>query len=165
MADIRRTLDVAEEVSRDCHIPISCSISMPPCLFNRTRFKHLQFGYCAAGTDRAYYTLDPLGNLRPCNHSPRILGNIRHESFQEMAESPRMRDFVNARPPFCSGCALEKECQGSCKAAGEACYGSPWEMEPFLRHFMGEAEKPRERNAPRHPRSPVSETGAEPSRW
>ena len=36
-------------------------------------YPHLSFGFCGAGTDRAYYALNPLGNLRPCKHTPTIL--------------------------------------------------------------------------------------------
>ena len=79
---------------------------MPPCLFDHARYGHLSFGFCAAGTERAYYTLDPLGNLRPCNQSPLILGNMvgqlselpPRRSFRAMAGSRAMKDFMTARP-------------------------------------------------------------------
>ena len=115
---------------------------MPPCLFDTTRYKRLSFGFCAAGSARAYYTLDSLGNVRPCNHSPTILGNIRTQSFAAIAHSTAMRAFMAARPAFCAGCALETECQGGCKAAAEACCGSVSEMDPFLRAFHTQARKP-----------------------
>jgi radical SAM protein with 4Fe4S-binding SPASM domain len=136
-------LDVAEEVSGRYEIPISCSIAMPPCLFGAPRWPHLGFGFCAAGTERAYYTLDPAGNVRPCNHSPTILGSLRTMGFWEMADSPRLRDFVAARPRFCAGCRLETQCLGGCKAAAEACTGSAAEMDPFLAAFAGQAIRPR----------------------
>lgn len=138
-SEIQAALDVAEEMSAKYELPISCSIAMPPCLFDVKRYKRLTFGYCAAGTERAYYTLDPLGNVRPCNHTPTILGNIRETTFEEMAESARMRDFCAARPRFCSGCRIEMECLGGCKAAAEAATGSAWEPDPFLAAFQGQA--------------------------
>jgi len=135
-------LDQAEQVSAEYELPISCSIAMPPCLFDTDRYQRLTFGFCAAGTERAYYTLDPIGNVRPCNHSPTILGNIRDGSFQEMAGGDAMRDFMSARPTFCGDCRLETECLGGCKAAAEACCGSPWEMDPFLAAYCRQADKP-----------------------
>ena len=128
-------LDVAHEFVERYEFPISCSIAMPPCLFDHSRWGKLSFGFCAAGTERAYYTLDPLGNVRPCNHSPTILGNIRQSSFWQLAGSPAMTDFVSARPEFCSGCELEAECLGGCKAAAEVCRGSAWQCDPFLDTF------------------------------
>jgi radical SAM protein with 4Fe4S-binding SPASM domain len=134
-------LDVADRMSEKYGLPISCSIAMPPCLFDHSRWKHLGFGFCAAGTARAYYTLDPAGNVRPCNHSPTILGNIRTTGFWQMVDSPVMSAFVAARPRFCEGCAREMECLGGCKAAAEACTGYVTEMDPFVKAFQGQAVK------------------------
>lgn len=142
-AELREALGVAEEASKEYGIPISCSIAMPPCLFDHSRYEKLTFGFCAAGTERAYYTIDPLGNLRPCNHSPTILGNVRERGFRELADSPAMSDFVKARPEFCAGCAVEEECLGGCKAAAEACSGSAWECDPFVEAFGDLAVRPR----------------------
>jgi len=139
---LRAALDLAQELAGQHEIPISCSIAMPPCLFDTRRWPKLSFGFCAAGTERAYYTLDPLGNVRPCNHSPTILGNIRQTTFAEMAAGEKMRAFMAARPAFCGGCRYELQCQGGCKAAAEACFGSASERDPFLAAFAGLARKP-----------------------
>jgi radical SAM protein with 4Fe4S-binding SPASM domain len=141
-AAVQAALDEAEELSARYEMPISCSIAMPPCLFDTDRYERLGFGFCAAGTERAYYTLDPLGNLRPCNHTPTILGNIRERGFWEMAGGPAMRAFVRARPAFCGGCAVEDECLGGCKAAAEACTGCVTELDPFVAAFREQAVKP-----------------------
>ena len=141
-AELTAAMDEAEELSERYQISISCSIAMPPCLFDTKRYKRLTFGFCAAGTERAYYTLDPVGNVRPCNHSPTILGNIRQTTFAEMAAGEKMRAFMAARPAFCGGCRYELQCQGGCKAAAEACFGSASERDPFLAAFAGLARKP-----------------------
>ncbi|NQT85590.1 radical SAM protein [bacterium] len=139
---LQAALDEAEALSTQYDLPISCSIAMPPCLFDTARYERLSFGFCAAGTDRAYYTLDPLGNVRPCNHSPTILGNIRTESFESMASGKAMRAFAAAGPAFCGGCSLEDKCLGGCKAAAEACCGSVAAMDPFLGAYHSQARKP-----------------------
>ena len=141
--EVQAALDAAERISADYEMPISCSIAMPPCLFDTARYERLTFGFCAAGTERAYYTVDPLGNVRPCNHTPTILGNIRETPFRRMAGSPRMKDFMAARPEFCAGCKLEMTCLGGCKAAAEAACGSAWACDPFLSAFRDRAVKPR----------------------
>jgi len=140
-AELQTALDAAEQISEAYDFPISCSIAMPPCLIDTSRYQRLTFGFCAAGTDRAYYTLDPLGNVRPCNHSPLILGNILEQGFWEMVDSRPMQEFCSARPEFCDGCRLETQCQGGCKAAAEACYGDIAAMDPFLAAFHQEAAK------------------------
>ncbi|MCP4377953.1 MAG: radical SAM protein [bacterium] len=140
-AELTEAMDAADQMSQEYEISISCSIAMPPCLFDHSRYKKLTFGYCAAGTDRAYYTLDPLGNVRPCNHSTTIIGNIREGDFWEMVDSATMKDFFNARPEFCAGCKLEDECLGCCKAAAEVCCGSAWQLDPFVKAFSSQAVK------------------------
>lgn len=140
-AELTEALDVAEELSGRYETPISCSIAMPPCLIDTKKYTRLGFGFCAAGTDRAYYALDPVGNVRPCNHSPLILGNIRREKFWSMADSAAMKAFMSARPAFCSGCKVELECQGGCKAAAEACYGDVMACDPFLGAYREQAVK------------------------
>lgn len=139
--EMQAALDEAEAMSADWDLPISCSIAMPPCLFDTGRYERLTFGFCAAGTDRAYYTLDPVGNVRPCNHSTTILGNIRERTLREMLDGEAMRDFAAARPAFCAGCAVEAQCQGGCKAAAEVCCGSAWAEDPFLSAFRDRAVK------------------------
>jgi len=140
--DLTAALDTAEEISAEYDFPISCSIAMPPCLFDTDKYERLTFGFCAAGTERAYYTLDPMGNVRPCNHSPTVLGNIRQTPFWQMADSPAMRAFMAARPAFCGGCKLEMECLGGCKAAAESCYGDLSACDPFLAAFRHQAHQP-----------------------
>ncbi|MFW6162260.1 MAG: radical SAM protein [Planctomycetota bacterium] len=140
--ELQAAMDVAEAVSAEHDLPMSCSIAMPPCLFDTERYERLTFGFCAAGTERAYYTLDPLGNVRPCNHSPTRLGNIRETSFADLAASEAMEAFMAARPAFCAGCALEEQCLGGCKAAAEACTGCVSAMDPFLAAFHDRARKP-----------------------
>jgi radical SAM protein with 4Fe4S-binding SPASM domain len=115
------------------HLPISCSIPIQPCLIDIRQFPHLGFGFCAAGSQRAYYTFDPLGNLRPCNHTDIILGNLSESSFKNLINTKPNQVFTRAIPPFCSDCSRRAECQGGCKASAQVCYGSLIAQEPFLR--------------------------------
>jgi radical SAM protein with 4Fe4S-binding SPASM domain len=131
--EMNRALEVANAAAAEFDFPISCSIAMQPCLIDHRAYPNLSFGFCAAGTERAYYTLDPLGNLRPCNHTPTLLGNLLEEPFADLIAPQRMAEFVEAVPPFCDPCALRDVCQGGCKAAAQVCYGSLTAEEPFLR--------------------------------
>ncbi|KAF0106350.1 MAG: hypothetical protein FD146_2616 [Anaerolineaceae bacterium] len=129
---VRAALDVAESAAVELHLPISCSIPIQPCLIDLRRYPHLGFGFCAAGSERAYYTLDPLGNLRACNHTDMILGNLFEEPFADLIAPKRMSAFTCAIPAFCADCDRRLECQGGCKASAQVCYGSLTAEEPFL---------------------------------
>jgi radical SAM protein with 4Fe4S-binding SPASM domain len=132
--EMRQALAVADAASAEFHLPITCSIALQPCLIDLDAYPNLHFGFCAAGTERAYYTIDSLGNVRPCNHTPTILGNLFQAPFAELISPERLAPFVRATPAFCQPCRLRDTCQGGCKAAAEVCYGSLAAEEPFLRH-------------------------------
>jgi radical SAM protein with 4Fe4S-binding SPASM domain len=137
---VRRALEEVHSASAEFGLPVSCSIPIQPCLIDTRAFPRIGFSYCAVGGTRAYYTLDPLGNLRPCNHTPTILGNLLEESFEELIRPDRLRAFTAAAPAFCGRCARRMECQGGCKAAAQVCYGALDAEEPFLRSNREQAD-------------------------
>jgi radical SAM protein with 4Fe4S-binding SPASM domain len=130
--EMRQALDIAETAAADLRFPISCSIPIQPCLVDTRAFPHLGFGFCSAGSDRAYYTLDSVGNLRPCNHTSTILGNLFESSLAELIASDRMAEFAGAMPPSCDPCSERLHCRGGCKAAAQECFASLTAEEPFL---------------------------------
>jgi radical SAM protein with 4Fe4S-binding SPASM domain len=129
---VAEALRVANAGVDEFSLSISVSVPIPPCLIDLTAYPRLTFGFCAAGTDRAYYTFDPVGNVRMCNHSPRILGNILTESFGRLTRSPAARAFNRETPPECADCGRLGECRGNCKAAAEQACGSLCALEPFV---------------------------------
>ncbi len=131
-AELQALLEEAEELAGRWVLPMASAIPMPPCLLPTQRYERIGFGFCALGTRNAYYTVDPAGRLRPCNHSPTILEDLRHQSLRQILDGPALQAYVEARPQVCAGCAWERSCQGGCKAAAEACCGSPTEPDPFL---------------------------------
>jgi radical SAM protein with 4Fe4S-binding SPASM domain len=136
---VRQMLGVANAAAEEFQLAISCSIAIPPCLIDIDAYPNLHFGFCGAGTSHAYYTLDSLGNLRPCNHTPTILGNLFDESFADLVAGKRLSSFVEAIPDFCLPCLLRDTCRGSCKAAAEVYYGSLHAAEPFLQRNLARA--------------------------
>ena len=67
-------LGIANEGVSRFGVAISCGVPIPPCVLDRSLYPYVHFGDCAVGTRNAYPTVDALGNVRPCNHSPTILG-------------------------------------------------------------------------------------------
>jgi len=72
---------------------------------------------CWAGV--AYCTIDPWGNLRPCNHSPTIAGNILEQSIEEIWQNDIMNRWRKLTPSQCSHCSEMDVCHGGCKALVE----------------------------------------------
>lgn len=69
---------------------------------------------CLAG--EAFATVDPWGNLRPCNHAPYVVGNLLAQSFEEVWHSPKMEAWRAMVPPECAGCGVYGSCHGGCRA-------------------------------------------------
>jgi radical SAM protein with 4Fe4S-binding SPASM domain len=73
---------------------------------------------CLAGV--AYCTISPWGELRPCNNSPTVAGNLLTQSVEEAWHSAKMEEWRGAMPSECEkGCSLFSTCHGACRALVE----------------------------------------------
>jgi len=142
LEQIRTALEIAEAGVKRYGVVISASIPLPPCLVDVSPYPNVNFGFCAAGGKNAYFTLDPMGFVRPCNHTTTVLGNLLEQPFRRLARSRTLKDFVAARPAFCAGCAKGSTCMGGCKAAAEVCGGDLRACEPFLAMNLDRARRP-----------------------
>ncbi|MCP4228980.1 MAG: radical SAM protein [bacterium] len=142
--EMTEALDISAEAAEKYKLWITTSIPMMPCVVNMDDYKDIGYGFCAAGTERSYFTMDPLGNLRVCNHTSRILGNLRETSFKKLAA--KGRDFYDAKPDYCLKCSFVNACLGGCKAAAEETYGCITDCEPYLKRAIeeGKATPPEE---------------------
>lgn len=132
---VHENLDTLEEIGGKYHLPISISVVCEPCVVNTQGYQHVHFGWCPLAGENSYFTVDPLGNLRICNHSPIILGNIFQTSFSEIYyKHPYVQTFRQELPACCESCApaLKELCGGGCKAVGEQCYGTLRQVDPFV---------------------------------
>lgn len=91
----------------------NCSIGncIPHCFFPAAS------SGCMAGI--TYATLDPWGNLRPCNHSPTLCGNLLHQEVTAVWQSQPLRAWRNRLPKGCKSCKTIALCPGGCKAEAE----------------------------------------------
>ncbi|NIN93755.1 MAG: SPASM domain-containing protein, partial [Anaerolineae bacterium] len=69
---------------------------------------------CLSGV--AYCTIDPWGNMRPCNHSPLKCGNLLEQSVEEAWQSAEMQRWRGMIPAECHLCAEFPQCHGGCRA-------------------------------------------------
>jgi len=69
---------------------------------------------CLSGV--AYCTIDPWGNMRPCNHSPLKCGNLLEQSVEEAWGSAEMQRWREMIPAGCHHCAKFAQCHGGCRA-------------------------------------------------
>lgn len=69
---------------------------------------------CLAGIAQA--TIDPWGNVRPCNHAPLVCGNLLTQSLEEIWHSAAMEAWRKMIPEECMGCEEFEVCRGGCRA-------------------------------------------------
>jgi radical SAM protein with 4Fe4S-binding SPASM domain len=89
---------------------------------------------CLAGV--AYVSIDPWGNVRPCAHSPTVLGSLLKHSMRALWHSPEMEAWRAMMPADCIACAAYTVCHGGCRAVQELRAGrrDPLHVAP-LDHF------------------------------
>lgn len=92
-------------------VAIKYGIGVPQCFVNNDSKG------CLAGV--AYVSIDPWGHVRPCAHSPTVLGSLREKSMQELWHSPEMEAWRALMPPDCVSCAAYSVCHGGCRAIQE----------------------------------------------
>jgi radical SAM protein with 4Fe4S-binding SPASM domain len=80
--------------------------------------------------------MDPGGNLRICNHSPVMLGNIRKRRFVDMANGKAVDRFRTLRPELSASCQAWDTCLGSCRASSEQACGSCSSLDPFVARML-----------------------------
>lgn len=69
---------------------------------------------CLSGV--AYCTIDPWGNMRPCNHSSLKCENLLEQSVEEAWQSAEMQRWRGMIPAECHLCAEFSQCHGGCRA-------------------------------------------------
>ncbi len=128
---LKTALRIADDGASRFGIAISCGVPIPQCVVDRSSYPNVHFGDCAAGTRNAYPTVDALGNVRPCNHSPTILGNVFETGFRSIVAGDTARRYAAGVPPECEACKHASTCRGGCRAAAEVCGACG--IDPFVK--------------------------------
>lgn len=136
-AELREAVTVIEKlIARDA--PVHYGNPLPQCfaLNNSTG--------CMAGL--TYCTIDPWGNMRPCNHSPLIVGNLFDHSLSDLWQSEIIQQWRDMTVAECTTCQDYFSCGGGCRAMIElrnmqvdplnACYLTAQQQPNYSRHLQ-----------------------------
>lgn len=132
---IKGNLATLNAWSKKHDFPIAVSVVIEPCVVDFSNYPHVHFGWCPLAGENSYFTVDPYGNLRICNHSPTVLGNLTKDPFVDIyRRHPYVQQFRTELPVECVDCPPEWRdlCRGGCKAAGEQCHGNAAQVDPFV---------------------------------
>jgi radical SAM protein with 4Fe4S-binding SPASM domain len=104
---LRATVQTIERLHTE-KLPIRFGNCIPHC------FALSSSSGCAAGY--TFATIDPWGNVRPCNHAPWTAGNIISRPIEEIWQGEVMREWRSLTLDDCKSCAQFNDCLGGCRA-------------------------------------------------
>lgn len=82
---------------------------------------------CYAGI--TYAVIDHSGNMRPCDHSKVIAGNIFKDEIKKVWQSDKMKNWRKRIPSVCNRCNKLQICPGGCKVTADLLNK---EMDPLI---------------------------------
>lgn len=131
---LNEMLDVAEDVLATCNRQGFVGTEFPQCIIkNPDKYLHINIGtYCAAAKD--FFVVGPSGEIRVCNHSPRIVGNIMMEPYITDISYWNIYADSKYRPKVCSPCVYLPICDCGCREVSNIKTGCPSELEPSLKN-------------------------------
>lgn len=98
-------------------------VCTPLCLLDTAPFPHIRFTWCSTDFNLRPVTVNYKGDVRFCNHSPYVMGNIYERPIGEILSDPANVARYAQVPERCRDCALLSRCNGGCRAASEQLYG------------------------------------------
>ena len=129
--ELQKAFKVADGIAAGRGMRITSNVCTPLCLVDPGDFPHIGIVGCSPEIERKPVTLEPSGNLRICNHSPVVMGNIFREPVGEILTSEYVRSWRTV-PGYCSECVLFQKCYGGCRGAGEQLGLSLEHVDPVL---------------------------------
>ena len=88
--------------------PVEWGVCVPQCFIPNSSQG------CLAGL--VFWTVDPWGNVRPCNHAPLLCGNLLEQDVPEIVDSAGLAHWHDLIPSTCAECAVYSRCHGGCRA-------------------------------------------------
>lgn len=118
-SEIESAFKVADELAQTNEMVITSNVCSPMCYINPSSFPRIAFGNCSGDATLRPITVTIEGDVRLCNHSPIVAGNIFKENFESIFNSDYAKMWTDIKPEYCSDCDLYNKCRGGCRAASE----------------------------------------------
>jgi len=116
---LRETFQKLNQFAANYDIYLFSGVCTPHCILNPDDYPHIRFGSCSSNVYQRPLTFDLDGNLRLCNHSPVIVGNVYKQSLNDIFANPYVNEWDDLNLSFCRACTRLLKCKGGCRAASE----------------------------------------------
>jgi radical SAM protein with 4Fe4S-binding SPASM domain len=134
LSDLKDAFKVASDTARRLGLVITSNVCTPICILDPSQYRNISFTYCSDDFSRRPITLNSDGDIRFCNHSPVVLGNIFNEHLREIFTSDQARLWIETTPEYCKSCASYFKCKGGCRAAAEQ-LGLGLDVDPIVTYY------------------------------
>lgn len=116
---LREVFQALNTYAGEHRLHLVSGVCTPHCLLNPGDYPNIGFGSCSEDIYKRPLTFDIDGNLRLCNHSPQIAGNIYRESLNTILTSAYVQAWTDTPVAFCQNCPHWSNCKAGCRAAAE----------------------------------------------
>lgn len=134
-AELKDVFGRVDRVAGELGMTIQSGVCSPMCLLNPDDYRNILFSHCSTDLSTRPLTVNYKGDVRFCNHSPRVLGNIYERSIGEIVAESQEDGYFDTIPAPCVDCKLWSRCRGGCRAASEQLYGSFDIVDPIVNEF------------------------------
>lgn len=137
---LQETFRKVDELADRYGLDVVSGVCTPHCLLDPADYPHIRFGNCATDVYRRPLTFDLDGNVRLCNHSPQVAGNIYRQRLSEMLFSDYACSWVDTKAAYCEDCTKWEVCRGGCRAASEQTGGTLRNVDPAVNLLRNKEE-------------------------
>ena len=132
-SELQQAFQRINRLAAELHLNVSSNVCTPFCVLNPDDYPNIGFGACSPDPLSRPLTVDVMGNLRTCNHSPIVAGNIFKEKLADILfASDYMNSWHEIVPDYCAECKLWLQCRGGCRAASEQLGRSLHHVDPLV---------------------------------
>ena len=99
-------------------VRVTSNVSTPWCVIHPRDYPNIGFTTCSVELSNRPVTINSRGDIRVCNHSPEVFGNIHQDDLSVILDSAHcMAQWSGTTPKECMGCEEYLSCRGGCRAA------------------------------------------------
>ena len=131
-SELKDAFTRVDRVAGELGMSIQSGVCTPMCVLNPDDYPNIMFSHCSTDLSNRPLTVNYKGDVRFCNHSPRILGNIYDKPIGQIVSECQDDGYFDKIPTPCDTCKLWARCRVGCRAASEQLYGTFNRVDPIL---------------------------------
>ena len=107
-------------------------VCTPICMMDPVDYPGIRFSTCSTELDNRPLTVNYRGDVRFCNHSPFVMGNVWERGLSDILSDESIKSRYAGVPQQCGDCRLYYRCKGGCRAASEQVFGTFNRVDPVI---------------------------------